>query len=574
MQKKWQILPKIDSEFINKFPEINQIALQLLYNRGLKDQEIIDDFLNPNYDDHILDPFLFHDMEKGINRLFQALKNQEKVMIYGDYDADGVCATAILYEALKGLGLEVETYIPFRETEGYGLNEKIVQQIIHQRFDLVITVDCGIANATEIDLFNKSNIDVIILDHHQEPPKLPKALAIINPSIKDSGYPFSDLCGAGVTFKFVQAIMLTQEKQNTPIKLPTGFDKWLLDLTAIATVGDIMPLLNENRVIVKYGLMVLAKNKRVGLTKMIEAINNKSTEIDTQYLGWRLVPRLNAAGRIDNASVAFDLLTIVNGEEAERLVQLLENNNRERQQITEKMMKEAESQIGEVKDQKILWAIGDDWPAGVVGLVAGRLCDRYHRPVLAISKKEDKYVGSGRSIAEFDITAALGECQEFSTRFGGHSQACGFTVISDDNFKKFKEKLTQIAEKKLKDIDLRPTLEVEAEIGLKDIGWPVLEDLEKFEPFGQNNNKPLFVAYKLTVEQVQTVGADGKHLRVMVSQDEHPEVHKLIGFSFGDWCARLNTGDKIDIVFELGINEWNGNREIQLKIIDLKLSNQ
>ncbi|MFA5029331.1 MAG: single-stranded-DNA-specific exonuclease RecJ [Patescibacteria group bacterium] len=582
MSKNWQVIPKVTKDFIDKFPEINNVVLQLLANRGLSSQEDVDNFLFPNYEEQALDPFLFKDMPKAVERVLLAWQKKQKVMIFGDYDADGVCSTVLLFLTLKALGLEVETYIPFREGEGYGLNTKVVQQFIEQGYELLITVDCGVSNKNEIEILNDGKVDVIILDHHEEPIELPSALAIINPALKTSGYPEIELCGAGVAFKFVQALMKEQERTNSPIKLPTGFDKWLLDLVAVATVGDMVPLIKENRIFVKYGLTVLAKTKNLGLKKLMETINNKTGRYDAEYLGWRVVPRINAAGRIKHASVAFNLLTSSSKEEAAKWVEILENNNTQRQQITEKILEQAVYQIGEVKaEEKILFASGDEWSAGVVGLVAGKICDRHYRPTLVFSREKEgekiKYVGSGRSIEEFDITAGLKECHEFLARYGGHPQACGLTILGEDNFNNFKQRITALAQKQLAGVDLMSRLIIEAEVKLADINWELADELEKFEPYGEGNRKPLLAAFGLKVERVDTVGQDGKHLRMMVSQDDpqtpiRPDWKKLIGFSFGDWCAKLKVGEEIDIVFELGVNEWNGNRELQLKIIDLKLS--
>jgi len=578
MQKQWQLRPPVSQEFINQFPEINEVILQLLYNRGFNSQKDIDDFLSASYDDGLFDPYLFKEMTKAVERLWRAFQQKEKVMIYGDYDADGVCSTVILYQTLKSLGLEVDTYIPFREGEGYGLNTKIVQQFIAQKYQLLITVDCGIANQSEIKLLKENNIDVIVLDHHEEPLELPPALAIINPALKNSGYPAVKLCGAGVVFKFVQALMIYLEKNNSPLKLPVGFDKWLLDLVAIATVGDIVPLVSENRLLVKYGLLVLGKTKNLGLKKMLEKINNRSSRLDSEYLAWRLAPRLNAAGRINHASVAFNLLISVSEEEASKWAEILENNNRQRQEITEKILNRAFEQVGEVGGEtKFLIVCGEGWPAGILGLVAGRLCDKFQRPTLVFTEEtaggEKKYVASGRSIDEFDITAALKECHDLLLRYGGHPQACGLTILSEKNYSAFCQKIKIIVEEKLTGVKLLPTLEIEAKIKAAQINWELLVELEKFEPFGEGNAKPLLLLENLKIEQVQTVGADGKHLKILASQDNDlANLHKLIGFSFGEWCAIIKPGDKIDIVFELDVNEWNGNRELQLKIIDLRLS--
>lgn len=570
----WQIKDKLSTRDLATHPELDPLVLQLLFNRNLKEASAINEFLNASFEANLYDPYLFKDMAKAVERLFTAVARSEKIMIYGDYDADGVCSTAILFEAIKGLGGDVDIYIPFREGEGYGLNTKIVQQIISQQFNLLITVDCGVANKTEIKILQEAGIDVVILDHHEEPLELPKAFALINPNVKSCGYPESRLCGAGVVFKFVQAVMKWQETHDAAIKLPEGFEKWLLDLVAIATVGDIVPLVGENRVLVKYGLMVLAKTKNSGLKKLIEKINNKAIGYDSEYLGWRIVPRLNAAGRINHASAAFYLLTARDDEEIDKWVNMLEDNNKYRQQLTAKILAEAELQVSRLDEgQKAIIIVGQAWPAGVLGLVAGRLCDKYHKPTLVFSQDEDKYVASGRSIEEFDITEALKACDEYLLRYGGHPQACGLTIMGEENLNNFKIKLLALAEEKLKIIKLEKKLLVDLELKLNQIDWQTVDEIQKFEPFGEANEKPLFITRNLNIEQIQTVGADDKHLKVLVSQDgDLNNLHKLIGFSFGDWCARLKIGDRIDIAFELGVNEWNGNRELQLKIMDLKLS--
>lgn len=573
MHKKWQVSDHMDGELVKILPDENKIILQLLYNRGFSDEKSITDFLNPNYDEQILDPFLFADMKRATTRILAAVKNKEKIMIYGDYDADGVCSTAVIYSALKQLGAEVDIRIPFREGEGYGLNMTAVTEIVAGGYKLVVTVDCGISNHEEVSEFKKNEVDIIITDHHKQPQTLPTdAYAIINPSLNDCQYPFRKLCGAGVAFKVVQGLLKTQDDFDLDIKLPAGFDKWLLDLVAIATVGDIMPLLGENRIFVKYGLIVLDKTRRNGIMKIIEKVNHYSGKLDTQYIGWRLVPRLNAAGRINHASLAFELLVSSSDDESDKLVQKLEEENTKRQSITVTMMKEADKIVSQIKDDKLLLAVGDSWHPGVVGLVAGRISDKYNLPAIIISKDGDKYVGSGRSIDGFDITSALSECSDYLEKFGGHPQACGFTLIGDDNLEKFRQKVVAIATASLKDADLREILKIDAEIGLADIDWNLYYKLEKFEPYGEANDMPLFLVKNLKIEQIQTVGSDGKHLRAMVSQTNHPVIHKMIGFSFGDWCAKLNVGDNIDVVFEIGINEWNGNKELQLKIVDLMAS--
>lgn len=571
----WRLQPIIEPDWAQNFPNMNRLILQLLFNRNLKDKKEMDDFLSADYDSGLYDPFLFRDMNLAIDRLFEAINRGEQIMIYGDYDADGVCSTAVLFRTIKGLGGSVDIYIPFRESEGYSLNKKVVQQIISQGFSLVITVDCGISNKDEIAELKSAGIDTIVLDHHGEPLELPEALAIINPNVPSCGYPESKLCGAGVVFKFLQAVILSQKKKNLPIKLPDGFEKWLLDLVAIATVGDIVPLVKENRVLVKYGIKVLNKTKNIGLQELLRSLNNKSEAYDAEYIGWRIVPRLNAAGRINHASASFYLLTADDAESASKWSEMLDSNNKTRQQLTTKTMSEAETLVAPSisADKKALIALGVGWPAGILGLVAGRLCDKHHRPTLIFSRDEDKFVASGRSIEEFDITDALKKLDRYLARYGGHPQACGLTILGQENFDNFCQAFEKIAEESLTNIVLEKSLDIEAELLLEEIDWDLIEILEKFEPFGEGNPKPLFCAKHLNIEKIQTVGSDGKHLKVMVSQNGNlNNLHKLIGFSFGDWCAKLNLGDKIDIVFEVGVNEWNGNRELQLKIVDLRPS--
>jgi single-stranded-DNA-specific exonuclease len=569
----WQVKEKVGPDFIASFPELNEITLQLLFNRGLITKKEIDNFLDSSYED-LLDPYLFKDMEQAVDRFIKAISEHQKIMVYGDYDADGVCSTSALYLTIKALGGDVDTYIPFREGEGYGLNKKVVQSIIDQKFDLVMTVDCGVSNVEEIKELKEAGIDTIVLDHHQEPLELPPALAIIDPSVKSGGYPFTYLCGAGVVFKFVSALIIWLEKNDFPLRLPVGFEKWLLDIVAIATVGDIVPLIGENRIIVKYGLKVIEKTRNYGLKKLIESINFKSFTYDSEYLGWRIVPRLNAAGRINHASASFYLLTAKDEAEAEKYVAMLEESNKSRQQITEKLMAKAELEISKTDEaDKILIITGDGWPAGVLGLVAGRMSDRHYKPVLVFSYEQGRYVASGRSIPEFDITSALKKCDQFLLKYGGHPQACGLTIEGEANFNNFKAEISCLAKDELDGVELIPKLEIEAEIRLDQVNWTLYDDLVKFEPFGEKNEKPLFAMRQLVVEQIQSCGADGKHLRVMVSQNgDLNNLHKIIGFSFGEWCAKLKSGDMIDIVFELGVNEWNGNRELQLKLVDLKLS--
>ncbi len=577
---KWQIAKPISEEFKNKFPEIDPVVLQLLWNRGIKTQEQIDEFLYPDYGQDIHDPFLFLDMEKAVERILEAVKNKEKIVVHGDYDTDGVCSALIMVSTLEALGADVAVYLPHREIEGYGLNVQTVEELGKNKVNLIITTDCGISNRKEIKRAKELGMEVIVTDHHAEPQVLPEdALAIVDPQLKREKYPFRELSGAGVAFKVVQAILKNYKLQITNYKIDVeAFEKWLLDLVAIATVADIMPIVGENRTLVKYGLIVLNKTRRIGLKKLIESAGlNKNKWLDARNIGFQIGPRLNAAGRVNHANQAYQLLKTQDESEAQKLAEVLNKTNEERQKLSDEITAKAKEQIGKATKEKILFAIGEDWPLGIVGLVAGKIVDEYWRPTFVMTLREGKIEGSGRSIPGFDITMTLHEVKDFFSRYGGHVGACGFTLKDKNDLENFKKALCQVAEKRLVGVELEPILEVDAEVKLKKINWELFELLEKFAPFGKGNERPRYLARDLVVEKIEAVGQNGNHLRLMLSQinestngGKAKNVKKFIGFCFGDWCQKLKVGDKVDVVFEIDANEWNGNRELQLKIIDLK----
>jgi len=565
MKSIWQIAKKIPTDFKNKFPEINPVVLQLLYNRGLTDQDKIDEFMHPDYSQDIHDPFLLRDMHKAVSRIQAAISNKEKITVHGDYDADGVSATVVMVTTLRQLGGQVDVYIPHRVSEGYGLNKNTVDELKKNHTDLIITVDCGISNHEEVAYAQKQGMDIIITDHHEQPPVIPKAQAIINPHVKGEKYPFQELAGVGVAFKLVQA--LVQADQGN--KLKAGFEKWLLDIVALGTIADCVPLVGENRTLVKYGLVVLRKTKRLGLRKMVESSRYELGDLDTQSVSFGLAPRINAAGRIDHANTAYELIMTEDDTEADDIAKDLEKTNLQRQKITERITKASIEQIGEVKKQKILFAIGQGWEVGVVGLVAGRLSDKYARPVIVMGENDDIIVGSGRSIPGFDITQALIDSRDILDKFGGHASACGFT-LQKQNFKNFIEAMTSYTDQHLAEKDLVKSHKIDAEMKLENINWELIDDLEKFEPFGEQNPYPKFVSYGLTVSDLQKVGSEGKHLRLMVEKNGCHK--KIIAFGFGHGIGdELMIGDIIDVVYELSVNEWNGNREMQLKLVDIMI---
>lgn len=588
MEKRWKIKQAITQEQIDRFPEIHPIVLQLLMNRGLVTQEQIDEFLNPDYSQDIHDPYLFSDMDKAVERIFQALEKKEHIVVHGDYDADGVCGTALIITVLKALGADnVEVFLPHRQFEGYGLNKETIRDFIQKKVNLIITTDCGISNIEEVNLANEAGIDVIITDHHKVHENLPNAFAIIHPEISQN-YPYKHLSGTGVSFKLVQALIKKAVENNIEMKFLHfgkdidwyGFEKWLLDLVAIATVADISPLLGENRTLVKYGLIVLSKSKRVGLQELFKNAGvkfvNKNQSQTIQYLvnsstiGFVIAPRINAAGRVDHSSAAYRLIMAEDYDEARSLAADLEQTNTQRQRITEDIFQQAIQQVGEISEEKKLIACyGRGWPLGVVGLVSGKLTDMYNLPSIVIGIDDNEARGSGRSIKEFNIIDALKKLEKYLLKYGGHAQACGFTLKDTAMLDEFIKEFQDIAYQTLKDKDISKLIEAECEIELSDIGWELVEQIECFEPFGEGNPRPKFVLKHVRIEDISMVGNNGQHLRLIVSSDKGIS-RKVIAFSFGEWYQRLIKGEYVDMIVEPVINEWNGNREIQLKLVDIK----
>ncbi|MFH1565201.1 MAG: single-stranded-DNA-specific exonuclease RecJ [bacterium] len=602
MNKKWKVANLITEDFKNCFPQLNVLVLQLLFNRGLKTQKEIDEFLNPDYSSDLHDPFLFKDMEKAVARIFKAIKNGENIVVFGDYDADGVTGSAVLIKALEFLGAKnVRVFIPHREKEGYGLNKNSIKDLHEEGCSFMVTTDCGISNFEEVKFAKELGMDVVITDHHHAPKELPDAVALINPKVPGSKYPFDQLAGVGVAFKLVQAL-LARETDKTLSPTPSvgggvetgfkpvstdyckkkeAFEKWLLDLVAIGTIADCCPLVGENRTLVKYGLVVLNKTQRVGLKRLIEDAGFEfegKRKLTTYNIGFQIGPRINAAGRMDHATSAFELLVEDDLEQAAKFSANLNETNRQRQMETENIFREARKQAMEQQDDDLIVTCGKDWTVGVVGLVASRLVQEFNRPALVMGESDDGVItGSARSIPQFNMIEALEKIPEFLVRFGGHSQAAGFTLKNKDVLSEFQARLKKLAKENLKEVDLSPVLEIDAEAKLTDIDWELFESIEQLEPFGEANSEPLFLIKKVEVIEIRGVGQDEKHLRLRVKQDN--KFFTIIGFSFGNtnngtenWCEKLNIGDVVDLVACVSVNEWNGNRELQLKLVDIAIS--
>ena len=584
---KWQIKPKAPSAFFKQFPELSPLVAQLIYNRGLKTQKQVDEFFNPDYQEDIHDPFLLKDMSKAVKRINRAIKKKEKITVYGDFDADGVCSSVIVYLTLKELGVKnLDVYIPDRVKENHGLNEKSVRQINKNKTNLIIVVDCASTDLKEADLVKSLGMDLIITDHHRPGKKIPQTVAFVNPWQKGDKYPFKELSGAGVAYKLVCALLSAQEK-----KIDHSFKKWLLDLVAIATVADVMSLVGENRTLVRYGLGVLAQTKSIGLQELMKvakidpeirqiSTNGEapSTNLDTYTLGFVLGPRLNAASRMDHANVAFQLLITQNKKKAKELAQKLNQNNLDRQSLTEKITRELnkrlEEKISRGEDSKLIFEGSPDWPIGLVGLIAGKIKDKYCQPAVVYHQKGDLIHASCRGVPQLDLMEIFSQVAHLFEDFGGHKESAGFRM-KRKNLEKAKKLLTQLVEKELKEEELTPCLNIDLELSLADIDWQNYDQIELFAPFGKANPKPVFLTKKAEISDLRVVGNNGKHLKMELllfgKNSGRAKNFNAIAFGLGDKESILKKGQLVDVVFEMIVNQWNGHRGLEIKVIDLRL---
>jgi len=566
MNKNWLNKPSKEIGFGDGWG-YSDIILQLLYNRNILSQHSAEAFLNPDYKS-LHDPYFFPDMKLVVDRIFEAKEKNEVVFIYTDYDADGIPGGVILYSILKYYGITSEVYTPHREREGYGLNNDAIDYMAGLNAKLVITCDCGISNKVEVEYAKSKGIDIVITDHHTLPEELPEAFGIIHPQVGD--YPFKELAGGGVAFKIAQAIARSSYKPVVP-ETGEALEKWLIDLASISTVGDMMQLVDENRIIVKYGLLVMNKTRRLGLRKLIEVAGIAERELDTYSIGFQIAPRINAAGRMDHANAAINLLISEDEKEANVMALDLNSTNADRQKETEKIIQEAEFQIVESGTEKdmCLFAYNPEWQVGLLGLAAGKLTNKFYRPAFVFTEIDGKLKASARSIAEWNVIEALGKASELFSAFGGHPSAAGLTLKNKEDYPKFKAKMLELASLRLKDLELIPSLEYDAEISLKDVDLKLYQDVEKLKPYGQGNPKPIFLTKNIEVREIRVIGNGEKHLKLAVI-DENGVKYKMIGFCLAHFCEVLKIGDKIDVLYELILNEWNGSKSVELKIVDIK----
>jgi len=565
MDSQWIFRKNIDSKISKKFAEelqVPEIIANILLSRNVDTYQEAVAFLKPSAD-FMHDPFLMKGMNEAVDRILMAVKNKEKIIIYGDYDVDGVTSTAVLYILLKEMGGEVSFYIPERIKEGYGLSINGIKEGINRSASLMISVDCGITNHKEISFAKENKLDFIICDHHEPLDELPGALSILNPKQKDDNYPFKELAGVGVVFKLIQGII---EKTGSD---PADALKFI-DIVAIGTSADVVPLLGENRFIVKKGIEKIMSDPSLGVMALLETSGMINAEIKNWNIIYRIAPRINAGGRIGSAEKSVQLLITNDINEALSIANILENQNRKRKSIDENILKDALELVEERFDPKSDYSIvlaKENWHLGVIGICASRIVERFYRPTVMISISDGIGKGSARSIPEFDIYSALKECSEIMAEFGGHKLAAGLT-IREENIDKFVYLFEEIVRKKLTHNNLVPKLKIDGYIVLDDINEEIVRMLKYFEPYGPENEKPLFAARNLQVVDDPKV-LKNNHLKFKVR--DHYVIFDAIGFGMGNLKYRLEPGAKnLDMAFNIDENYWCGKKSIQLKVKDLK----
>lgn len=557
MEKIWQVKEK----------KFDDPLLQLLFNRGIikerSDRRSIDDFLQPDFTRDFHDPKLLPDFAVAIARIEKAIENKEKIGIYADYDADGIPGAVLLYKTFRLFNITPEVYIPTRQI-GYGFNKSGIDFLLEKKCSLIISVDLGIREFNLSKYISDQAADLIITDHHLPDIKLPKALAVINPKIAGSKYPFKELCGAGVVYKLIQGLAKTYPKI-----INEQFLKWNLDLVAISTISDVVPLIDENRLIAKWGLVVLRKSRNLGIKTICRQAEINQEKINSYSVGFQIGPRINAPGRIDHATGSFEILVTEDLKEAEDLARHLEEQNGARQESMEKIFFQVVKMIERenLLRDKILLLSDPLWPKGVIGPVASQVVEKFFRPTILFREEEDLLVGSGRSIGSFNIVEALEGVKEYTESFGGHAGAAGVRV-KKIKFDRFRQVINDLAEKTLSPEDLLPKINIDLELPVGKIGIRLFRELEKFEPYGMGNPRPVFASTNMRLISHRYVGRENKHLQLRFSSGT--KELKGIVFSSEIDDKILESGGFYDIVYNPSLNFWDGKWWLDLQIIDLK----
>lgn len=560
----WKQLDPAPASFRELFPEYPGWFSDMLYQRGLRGEREVERFLNPRYPDDLHDPFALSSMEAAVKTIQASIKAGERIVVHGDYDADGLTAAALLADALGQLGAQVDTFVPSRYEEGYGVASATLAQLHADGAGLVITVDCGISDAVSIAEARAQGLPVIVTDHHVPPAELPDAEAVINPNVPGDEYPNKSLTGVGVAFKVAQALFArsgwSSERQEKA-------EKWLLDLVAVGTVADMAELRGENRALVQYGLLVLKRGRRLGLDALMRAAGVDRQTCSGETLGYAIAPRLNAPGRVSHARDALQLLTTTDSSEAARLAMILEQANRERQQLTLSAVAGAREQLVGRREEERLIFIDGDWKSGVVGLVAGRLVREYARPAIVVERGEEVSRGSVRSVPAFHVAEALQAHGDLLDSFGGHAQAGGFTVKTE-RLELFRERLQAFAQESVSVEALQPELALNATLPAGDVTLDIFTYLERLEPFGAANPMPRFRLEGVRVEESAAVGAGDAHLKLRLVLENGTAI-SAIGFGLGERLGEVGQRT-IDIAGRPSINRWNGTNRLEWHVEDFR----
>ena len=553
------------TDIINTAEEyhIPKIIATILLNRGVKDEEI-PAFIKKSLAD-IVDPSLMLDMDKAVERINEAVDQKQRIAVYGDYDVDGITSTARLYEFLESLGADIEYYIPDRKGEGYGINIMAVNKLAKQGVKLMITVDCGITALGEVSLAKALGMDVIVTDHHTCKERLPvDAKAILNPKRPDCEYPFDALAGVGVAFKLVLALAVSRSMNTKEV-----FEGYI-DLAALGTVADVVPLQGENRIIVDKGLTALKNPTRIGIRAIMEVAGVMDKPVTAQTIAFAIAPRLNAAGRLGTATTAVELLLTKDEVRAREIALDLDAENKERQQTEKEIFDEAIEMIAKDANfakKKVIVLAHEGWHHGVIGIVASRLTDMYYKPCILISHSNGEGKGSGRSIKAFNLFDALTHCEKYLTEFGGHAVAAGLNINSNE-IEEFTKAINKYADETLTEKDMIPSVEIDCPITEQAVTLENAMLISRLEPFGMCNEKPIFAIASAEVVAAAGVGMDNKHLRLRIVKNG--QMMNGIGFGMGEYANRLQRGDIIHIAFQMDINSYQGIDSVQLVIKDIK----
>jgi single-stranded-DNA-specific exonuclease len=562
IKKTWKLMPEdaVLKKELSSNLGISDVIAQVLVNRGIINKSTAEEFLFGGRE-NLGDPYLLKDMKKAIDRIVNAITAKQKILVYGDYDVDGITSSALLYKVLKELGGIVEYYIPERQSEGYGLNSAALSMLVASGAELLITVDCGISAVAEINAI-ADQLDIIVTDHHQPPEVLPLAYAIINPKQKECSYPEKNLAGVGVAFKLSQA--LSRHYYGHDVQFLN-----YVDIVAIGTVADIVSLTGENRILVKLGLCEIVKTKNIGLKALIEICGIDPDKIDTGKIGFAIAPRLNAAGRISRADYGVELLITDNIVRAKELANYLEGENSQRQNVEKDIQAAAEVVVAglDLSIAKVLVVAGEDWHPGVIGIVASRLVEKYYRPVFMISIRDGIGKASCRSIPAFDIYDALSQCSDLLLQFGGHRQAAGFSILPE-HIDELRVRLNHIANTTLTEADYVPVLTIDTLVSLEEVNAGFLEQLGCLEPYGMGNHSPIFACKDVEVKDIRTIGQEARHLKLKVSQKN--VTNDVVAWQMGGLVESIQYKENIDLAFFPEINEWQGQRKIQLRAYDVK----